>query len=248
MSRVIDLTGKQFSNWKVLKREGSNKRGRAMWLCECQCENKTLRVVDGTNLRHNLSKSCGCQQKRIASEYNKISKRRFNTYDLSGEYGVGYTSKGEEFYFDLEDYDLIKDYCWCSNGDGYITSKSQKNTKECIILQRLIMDTPSEYVADHISHNLNDNRKLNLRNSAIQENAMNKCKASNNTSGVTGVSWHKKCNQWIARIGYKNENIYLGQFDDFDEAVKVRKEAEEKYHKEYSYNNSMKYAEEYIIK
>lgn len=31
-----------------------------------------------------------------------------NTYDLSGEYGIGYTTKGEEFWFDLEDYDKIK--------------------------------------------------------------------------------------------------------------------------------------------
>ena len=37
--------------------------------------------------------------------------KKYNTYDLSGEYGIGYTSKGEEFYFDLDDYDKIKDYC-----------------------------------------------------------------------------------------------------------------------------------------
>ena len=36
-----------------------------------------------------------------------------NKYDLSGEYGIGWTHNTEhEFYFDLEDYDIIKYYCW----------------------------------------------------------------------------------------------------------------------------------------
>jgi hypothetical protein len=39
--------------------------------------------------------------------------KKFNQYDLSGSYGIGYCSNtNNPFYFDLEDYDLIKDYCW----------------------------------------------------------------------------------------------------------------------------------------
>lgn len=37
-----------------------------------------------------------------------MSKHKTNTYDLTGEYGIGYTSSGDEFWFDLEDYDKIK--------------------------------------------------------------------------------------------------------------------------------------------
>ena len=49
-----------------------------------------------------------------------------NVYDLSGEYGIGYTLKGEEFYFDLEDYDKIKDYCWHIN-KKYVCTKYKNN-------------------------------------------------------------------------------------------------------------------------
>lgn len=44
---------------------------------------------------------------------NKGGKKnkRYNRYDLTGEYGIGYTNQGVEFYFDLEDYDKIKEYC-----------------------------------------------------------------------------------------------------------------------------------------
>lgn len=40
------------------------------------------------------------------------------------------------------------------------------------------------------------------------------------------------------KVNYKD--IYLGYYKDFDEAVKVRKEAEEKYFGEYSYDNSQR--------
>lgn len=52
----------------------------------------------------------------------------FNKYDLSGEYGIGYTSKGEEFYFDLEDY---KKMCEKPTplGVGWI---AQKNKTMCM--------------------------------------------------------------------------------------------------------------------
>ena len=40
---------------------------------------------------------------------------------------------------------------------------------------------------------------------------------------------------------WENKNRrYLGSFSDLDEAIKTRKEAEEKYYKEWSYDNSTK--------
>ena len=60
----------------------------------------------------------------------------------------------------------------------------------------------------------------------------------NNTSGVTGVSWDKAENKWKAQIGINNKMIHLGRFDNFDEAVKARQEAEQKYFGEYSYDSS----------
>ena len=37
--------------------------------------------------------------------------KKYNRYDLSGEYGIGWTTNTNHvFYFDLEDYEKIKDY------------------------------------------------------------------------------------------------------------------------------------------
>ena len=95
---------------------------------------------------------------------------------------------------------------------------------------------------DHIhgEKSRNDNRKSNLRIATSSQNNMNKRLQSNNTSGVTGVDWQKKHSTWRARITINHHTINLGDFINFDDAVKVRKEAEEKYFGEYSYDNSQR--------
>lgn len=162
-------------------------------------------------------------------------KETFNTYDLESEsYGIGYTKKGEKFYFDKEDYDKIKDYNWYINL-GYVVSHSSK--KE-IRMHRLLM--PTDKLVDHINHNKADNRKCNLRPVTIAQNGYNRKKSSHNTSGVNGVGYDNYYKKWRAYIGLNGKDIKLGFFKNIDDAVKARKEAEEKYFGEYSYDNSMK--------
>ena len=64
------------------------------------------------------------------------------------------------------------------------------------------------------------NRVTNLRN---------KKQYTTNTSGVTGVCWHKNKGKWMAQISVKSRFIYLGYFDSFKDAKFARKAAEIKY-------------------
>ena len=70
---------------------------------------------------------------------------------------------------------------------------------------------------------------------------MNKGIRSDNTSGVTGVIWYKNKNKWRAEIFVNNNCVSLGYYNKLEDAVKARKDAEEKYFGEFSYNNSMNY-------
>lgn len=63
MAKLIDLTGQKFNHWTVIERAPNNKKGQSMWLCECDCDNHTRKVVNGYTLRAGKSKSCGCLQK-----------------------------------------------------------------------------------------------------------------------------------------------------------------------------------------
>ena len=58
--KIINIRGQVFGLWKVLRYCGKN-----MWLCQCSCENNTLRLVNSSDLRSGHSTSCGCKSKVI---------------------------------------------------------------------------------------------------------------------------------------------------------------------------------------
>lgn len=87
---------------------------------------------------------------------------------------------------------------------------------------------PPEQI-DHIDGNGLNNRLENLRAVSDSENKRNLRKYSNNTSGVSGVIWHKASQKWLAQIKVNRKNIHLGSFIDKSEAVAARKAAEAKY-------------------
>ena len=163
--------------------------------------------------------------------------KKFNTYDLSGEYGIGYTLKGEEFYFDLEDYDKIKDYCWCISPSTKSVVARESGTNKTISMHRLIMNFPQNKQIDHIHHKKFDNRKSELRLCTNQENNWNKAEQSNNTSGHRGISWDKRDKLWhcYIEINGKRINKYFNA-NEIDEAIKWRAEKEKELFGDFAYN------------
>lgn len=233
-----DLTNQRFGRLTVIKQAEDyitpSGRPISQWLCRCDCGNEI--IVKGSSLTKSkkATMSCGCLQKEIVSQRMK----KYNTYDLTGEYGIGYTSKGEEFWFDLEDYDLIKDYCWFIDDRGYVLTHDKNANNSTKGMHRLLF--PDSSYVDHIKHNKYDNRKSQLRPCTNQQNNMNKGLQKNNTSGITGVYWDKRLNKWIAQMLINKKHIHLGCFNELEDAIKARKEAEEKYFGQFSYDNSMK--------
>lgn len=237
------MTNRVFDKLTVIERVedyvSPNGRHEPQWLCKCECGN--FKKVRGTSLRQGLVTSCGCYRRQLGIDRLRNHNKKYNTYDLSGEYGIGYTESGIAFYFDLEDYDKIKDYYWSNKGEDLHFWGRVNNQK--IPLHRFIMnlEQKSNLIVDHINtHHPEDNRKANLRIVTQTENQMNRKLATNNKSGITGVYWNKRDKCWLAQIGLNNQKIRLGCFKNKDDAIKARKEAEEKYFGEYSYDNSQK--------
>lgn len=236
-----NLIGKKFNLLTVVERTDdyvSPKNGdrEPRYLCDCDCGNKNV-IARQSQLVHGSKKSCGCIKSKAISE----SLRKTNNYNLNNKYGIGYVLNGEEFYFDLEDYDKIKDYYWLKNQDGYIYTNIPKGNGKKIYMHRFIIN-PEGCLIDHINNNKSDNRKQNLRRVSYSQNMMNQSLRKNNTSGVAGVRWDNIKNKWIAYITKNSKRRNLGYFDEFDDAVKRRKQAEEIDFGEYSYDNSQKQA------
>ena len=124
---------------------------------------------------------------------------------------------------DIDDIERVSQHKWFFTGHGYIVNSEHQK------IHRFITHCPQDMEVDHINHNKLDNRKENLRICEHQENTYNKGICSTNTSGVTGVTWDKLRNKWIAHIKGKN----LGRFNTKEEAIKVRKQAEIEYFGEF---------------
>jgi hypothetical protein len=223
-----DLTGRRFGRLTAVEKDGQDKDGNTIWKCACDCGND-ISVIHSRLTIGNVQ-SCGCLRRELASE--KFSKE--NIYNLDGEYGVGWTTNtNKKFYFDLEDYNIIKNYTWIEDmaaGNYHSLRAYEKETGNRIIMSALL----GYKNHDHINRNPFDNRKENFRVASAQENARNRSLPKNNTSGFIGVSFDKEYNKWVAYIKLDNKQNKLGRFINKEDAVRARLCAEKKYFGEFS--------------
>ena len=83
---------------------------------------------------------------------------------------------------------------------------------------------------DHIDHDGLNNKWENLRESNSKDNAKNKPMQKSNKSGYIGVNWHKAAKKWQARANDRDgKRIDLGRFDNIEDAIKARKDAEKEF-------------------
>lgn len=251
MPKAIDLTGQKFGRLTVIRKVDSysSKSGKhkdTRWLCRCSCSEHNEVIVTRGRLKNGVTKSCGCIRKEMTIERN-IKGRRTNKYDLSGEFGIGYTSKGEQFWFDLDDYEKLADLCWHYDVNGYLMSNisDENGRRKTVALHRLLLpDPPDGYVVDHRIHPADstglkhDNRKKNLRYVTLSQNAQNQVPLRlSNSSGHKGVSWNKG-GMWRASIS-ANRKRHTKYFkaDEYEKACEWYDRMAEKLHGEYRFSN-----------
>ena len=231
MSALIDLTGRKFGKLKVIGIDHikRNKYGsKIYWRCICECGNE--KVTSGDCLKGDKTKSCG------------KCRCSLNIEDRNNCYGI--TSRGVIFKFDYEDYDKIKGLNWFSH-HGYIVSHLNEDNRKTIYLHRFVIGLKDDryennLIVDHINHDKTDNRKCNLRIGTSSQNNINRKTLKNNTSGCPGVTYRKEINKWRVRISVNGKRISVGDFDTYEAAVKARRDAEMKYHKDWAYLKSIK--------
>lgn len=134
---------------------------------------------------------------------------------------------------DDEDYDKAMQYKWSVHKKNKTTKYAIGNLKRngrwrTRLLHRFILgDIPDGKEVDHINGNGLDNRKNNLRIVTHQQNAFNRGK------NTKGVCWHKQIRKWQAQIKINQKQIYLGIFENLQDAIKARETAVCKYFGEF---------------
>lgn len=95
-------------------------------------------------------------------------------------------------------------------------------------MHRMILKTDLE--VDHINRVRTDNRVSNLRSATKAQNAANRVKRKNNTTGYKGVFIYKKSKRFLARIICKGEKKHLGIFENaIDAAMAYDRAAHEEF-------------------
>ena len=87
---------------------------------------------------------------------------------------------------------------------------------------------------DHIDGDKLNNRIENLRVATVSQNAMNRKRYSNNTSGIKGVNWDKNRSRWQGRVEIKSKLYTTSYFKDKEECAKAVRELRAKLHGDFA--------------
>lgn len=240
-----DITGLKFGRLTVLRetdirstRQADN--GAKLWECLCECGELCYYSRYALITPYGV-KSCGCFYKDSRYEIGK----KYCEYDLDTyDFGIGYCSNGTFFYFDKEDYDKIKDYSWWYDGRYVCAHSLEKDiyTTKIVRLHRVVLDIKDreDINVDHKNLVRYDCRKSNLRRATTTENARNKdfSYMASKSSGIVGVK--RENNKWVPSIKTERKSIILGRFENIEDAIKARKDAEIKYFGEFRFDMSNK--------
>lgn len=145
--------------------------------------------------------------------------------ELVCEFGVivGLSCKcGKTLLMDADDAVRLQSYLFNhSANQGRPRIVARKNKKD-LNIGAFIIPIPEGLVPDHINGDIHDNRKINLRPATQSQNAMNRKRRSDSTSGFIGVMYKKSHGRWCAQLQGRPEGRHIGLFATKEEAAIAR--------------------------
>jgi hypothetical protein len=175
--------------------------------------------VKGYCARHYWQiKNCGKILERTIRDKNEIIVNgdicTMNLYDRKNNI-VANTS------FNKKHLNRVKKLKWGLQGMGYVA-----NYINNVYLHVFIKGNKDGLEIDHIDRDPLNNLDDNLRYATHGENCRNRA--------AKGICWDKRRNKWLALIKLNYKSIYLGRYENKNEAIKARREAERKYYGEFA--------------
>jgi len=201
MGAKVDLVGETFRRLLVLEDIG-RKHGKILWKCVCSCGN-TVNVT-GNALRRENTKSCGCLNKEAITThglakhvlYKVWGKMHSRCYKEKAKDYSAYGGRGISIC--KEWYSLQTFYKWAiANGWEKTLQIDRK-------------DNDGNYTPDNCRF---VTRIVNINNRRI---------LSNNSTGYTGVCFHKVEHKYQASLYHKGKRHYMGNHIKIQDAIAAR--------------------------
>ncbi len=138
-----------------------------------------------------------------------------------GDTGFGQLPDGQILKFDADKVNVVSAQKWyyCrgkAGRPGYVCNQNGEP------IHSYLIERKPGFEVDHINLDTLDNRSVNLRVVTHQCNQINQPLQSNNTSGVSGVSYYPPRKKFRARIKIGQHDIHLGYYLTFQQAVQAR--------------------------
>lgn len=241
-----DLTGMKFGRLTV-ESFSHSEYSHSHWNCLCECGNKEVKSISYLNkskfkmckeCMHSYTKKEPQITEKTYVPFEEIAyQTKENKIDIQGDV----TIFNDSVIIDtkrLEEILSFKRYVSVNSGGyPYINWRGRE-----LFLHRFVVELPqyfdneTQLIAEHKNGNRLDCREENLRVCHKSKNAINCGIYKNNVSGYKGISWNPRLNKYQVGLQCGKKSHYLGVYTNLEDAVRVRKEAEEKYFKEYNRN------------
>lgn len=203
--------GDQVGRLTLIAKVGKTSNGSYIYECLCVCGN--TKRVQSSSLNSGLVQSCGCLFKEVHSE-------RLKTHGKSKikdrEYGAWIAMKSRCYNPNNEYFEIY-------GGRGITVCDEWLNSFETFF--RDMGCCPDGFSLDRENPN-KGYCKDNCRWASASLQARNKRTLARNKSGVSGVTFHSKHQKWQASITFKGKQTYLGLFENKEDAISARKNAE----------------------
>lgn len=209
------MMGKTVGRWTIIGE--MRKKGKKYYVCRCECG--TVKEVYYRSIENGTSSSCGCLRRELnGGKVKDLTGQRFGKLRV-----IERDWSRKDVYWICE--------CDCGNRKsikGTSLTKKKEPTRSCGCIHKEVTRViGSKTIKDNSREVLLQNATYHTNFHVIGSEKIPK----NNTSGHKGVSWDSSREKWSAYIHVQGKYIHLGRFDEKEDAIRVREEAEEKYFK-----------------
>ncbi len=186
------------------------QKGRAYYKCLCDCGN--IKEIRRDGLISGNIKSCGCLNRK------------------------NYTKHGRSRTLEYKSWQSMLERCNNPKKDNY-NRYGGRGITVCgrwYVFKNFFKDMgkrPKDLTLERIDNDGNyepSNCKWATRTAQMRNRRLQKT----NTTGINGVGWVKKRKKYRVNIRANNKRYFIGEFNALEQAIKARKQAEEKYWKE----------------